>query len=202
MNYTFNPVSYNQAIRQKEWKEAIDKEIRFPEELKTWSSIKLGEKSNIKPINTKWIFRTKEDGTKKARLVAKGFQLEESSDIMYTPVARMSTIRIILNGNIESDICIKAPQGVKQENGKIFKLNKALYGLRESPKSWNNKFNEIAKFNAKDLGKVTNFLRMEISRESGKLMIKQTKFINKILEKFNITECKNCGHTYGTKLSS
>ncbi|UYV83380.1 hypothetical protein LAZ67_23000832 [Cordylochernes scorpioides] len=72
-----DPVSYNQAIRQKEWKEAIDKEIRSHEELKTWSSIKLGEKSNIKPIDTKWIFRTKEDRTKKARLVAKGFQLEE-----------------------------------------------------------------------------------------------------------------------------
>ncbi|UYV76708.1 hypothetical protein LAZ67_14001845 [Cordylochernes scorpioides] len=81
---------------------------------------------------------TKEDGTKKARLVAKGFQIEESSDIMYAPVARMSTIRMLLshatnknwevnqmdiptaflNGNIESDIYIKAPQGVKQENGK------------------------------------------------------------------------------------
>ncbi|UYV73309.1 hypothetical protein LAZ67_10002666 [Cordylochernes scorpioides] len=56
-----------------------------------------GEKSNIKPIDTKWIFRTKEDGTKKARLVAKGFQMEESSDIMYAPVARMSTIRMLLS---------------------------------------------------------------------------------------------------------
>ncbi|UYV76737.1 hypothetical protein LAZ67_14001914 [Cordylochernes scorpioides] len=51
-----DPVSYNQAIKQKEWKEAIDKEIRSHEEFKTWSSIKLGEKSNIKPIDTKWIF--------------------------------------------------------------------------------------------------------------------------------------------------
>ncbi|UYV72862.1 hypothetical protein LAZ67_10001017 [Cordylochernes scorpioides] len=217
-----DPVSYNQAIGQKEWKEAIDKEIRSHEELETLFSIKLGEKSNIKPIDTKWIFRTKEDGTKKARLVAHGFQMEESSDIMYAPVARMSTIRMLLshatnknwevnqmdistaflNGNIESDIYIKAPQGVKQENGKIFKQNKAIYGLRELPKSWNNKFNEIGnnidkvieifkqEFNAKDLGKVTNFLGMEISRESGKVMIKQTKFINKILEKFNMTECK------------
>ncbi|UYV75942.1 hypothetical protein LAZ67_13001877 [Cordylochernes scorpioides] len=45
-------------------------------------------------------------------------------------------------------------------------------------------------FNAKDFGKVTNFLGMEISRENGKLMIKQTKFINKIFEKFNMTEFK------------
>ncbi|UYV72948.1 hypothetical protein LAZ67_10001249 [Cordylochernes scorpioides] len=212
------------TIRQKEKKEAIDKEIRSHEELKTLSSIKLGEKLNIKPIDAKWIFRTKEDGTKKARLVAKGFQMEETSDIMYAPVAIMSTIRMLLSR-------------VKQENEKKIKLNKALYELRESPKSWNNKFKEITteyhftrslndsclyigdntwivlylddllitgkrdnidkviemfkqEFNAKDLGKVTNFLGMEISRESGKLMIKQTKFINKILEKSYITECK------------
>ncbi|UYV83381.1 hypothetical protein LAZ67_23000833 [Cordylochernes scorpioides] len=142
-------------------------------------------------------------------------------------VNQMDIPTAFLNGNIESDIYIKAPQGVNQENGKIFKLNKALYELRESPNSYNNKFNEIAskynftrslndsclyinddntwivlyiddllitgkrgnidkvieifkqEFNAKDLGKVTNFLGMEISRESGKLMIKQsslTKF--------------------------
>ncbi|UYV64717.1 hypothetical protein LAZ67_3001746, partial [Cordylochernes scorpioides] len=98
-----DPVSYNQAIKQKEWKEAIDKEIQSHEELKTWSSIKLGEKSNIKPIDTKWIFRTKEDGTKKARLVAKGFKMEESSDIMYAPVARMSTIRMLLSHAINKN---------------------------------------------------------------------------------------------------
>ncbi|UYV60655.1 hypothetical protein LAZ67_1001766, partial [Cordylochernes scorpioides] len=98
-----DPVSYNQAIKQKEWKEAIDKEIQSHEELKTWSSIKLGEKSNIKPIDTKWIFRTKEDGTKKACLVAKGFQMEESSDIMYAPVARMSTIRMLLSHAINKN---------------------------------------------------------------------------------------------------
>ncbi|UYV76012.1 hypothetical protein LAZ67_13002147, partial [Cordylochernes scorpioides] len=67
----------------------------------------------------------------KGSLNSKRIQMEESSDIMYAPVARMSTIRKLLshatnknwevnqmeiptaflNGNIESDIYIKAPQG-------------------------------------------------------------------------------------------
>ncbi|UYV64830.1 hypothetical protein LAZ67_3002103 [Cordylochernes scorpioides] len=41
--------------------------------------------------------RIKKDGTKKARLVAEGFQMKEKSDIMYAPVAGMSTIRMLLS---------------------------------------------------------------------------------------------------------
>lgn len=35
------------------------------------------------------------------------------------------------------------PEGLPQEKDKVFKLKRGLYGLRESPKCWNRKFNII-----------------------------------------------------------
>ncbi|KAG5893990.1 hypothetical protein JTB14_004245 [Gonioctena quinquepunctata] len=83
-------------------------------------------------IRTRRVFRTKKDGTEKARVVAKGFQLKEENPFgsVYSPVARLSTIRLLLsvkdynirqldiptafsNGTLESEVFIYAPSGVK-----------------------------------------------------------------------------------------
>ena len=131
--------------------------------MQTWSPAELPE--DQKAIGTKWIFKIKEDGTKKARLVAKGFQVpNESEEFSYAPVCRLSTIRILisvsvqkdwklnqidvptafLNGTIDNNVYIKTPDGLKTES-KHLKLNRALYGLRNAPKCWNVKFNEVMK---------------------------------------------------------
>lgn len=158
-----DPKTYDQAIsRDKEWKEAIDKEINAHIKMHTWSIVDM-PKGN-KAIDCKWIFRTKEDGTKKARIVAKGFQEDNNFNNNYAPVARLTTIRLLLahsiqkgwnvkqldiptaflNSNINSEVYMKAPKGLIVEKGKVLKMNKGLYGLKESPKCWNNKFNEFA----------------------------------------------------------
>lgn len=118
-----------------------------------------------KAIDTKWVFRTKDNNVKKARLVAKGFQ-EKIEDTVYSPVARMSTVRMVislavqnewnitqldvptafLNGKLTSDVFIKTPKGVDQNSkGKVLKLKRALYGLKESPKCWNETFDNVAR---------------------------------------------------------
>lgn len=251
-----DPLTFEEAHMEEEWKIAIQKEIDSHKKLGTWTITNLP--SGKKAIDTKWVFRTKEDGTKKARLVAKGFQVqEESMNTMYAPVARMSTIRMLfaeaiqndwnirqmdiptafLNGTIESEIYIKIPEGVEIDNSRVLKLNRALYGLKESPKSWNNKFNQVTleygfrrsnydfclycgdqvwlivfvddilltgsirkienavkwlklKFNAKDMGNVSNFLGMQIVRNDDHLLISQTKLIEKVLENFNMSDCR------------
>lgn len=48
-----------------------------------------------------------------------------------------------LNGELKNDIYIKIPEGVKEINNKVLKLNKALYGLREAPRVWNDCFNNF-----------------------------------------------------------
>ncbi|KAG5868166.1 hypothetical protein JTB14_020310 [Gonioctena quinquepunctata] len=67
---------YKEAYKSKEWQKAVQSELMSHDKLKTWSITDLPDGKS--PIDTRWVFRTKEDGTKKARLVAKGFQLHST----------------------------------------------------------------------------------------------------------------------------
>lgn len=156
-----DPNTYEEAVAAGEgWEEAIRKELEAHEKFCTWEPATLPE--GIKPIDTKWIFRTKQSGMKKARLVARGFQESCNYDV-YSPVAKMTTIRTMLslalhknlglrqldiptaflNGELEQDIYIKRPEGIHC-GAKILKLNRALYGLKSAPKCWNQKFHAFA----------------------------------------------------------
>ncbi|KAK9751421.1 Reverse transcriptase (RNA-dependent DNA polymerase) [Popillia japonica] len=80
--------TYEEAMdNSKEWKHAIQKELRSHEELGTWKEVTLPESKRA--IDTKWVFITKQNGEKKARLVAKGFQADSKKYTVYSPVARM-----------------------------------------------------------------------------------------------------------------
>ena len=45
-----------------------------------------------------------------------------------------------LYGDLDIDVYIKSPRGVNVKEGTFLKLNKAPYGLRESPSKWNECF--------------------------------------------------------------
>lgn len=123
--------------------------------------------SNAKLIGSRWVF-TMKSGPEikyKARLVAKGFMQRESVDYeeVYSPVARLSTIRVLLSigvqkmftfyqmdvktaflhGYIKEDVYLSAPDGVNVPDGSVLKLNRSLYGLKQSPKCWNTRFNDF-----------------------------------------------------------
>ncbi|KAK9695564.1 Reverse transcriptase (RNA-dependent DNA polymerase) [Popillia japonica] len=88
-----DPKTYEEAITDKQWRKAIEDEIKAHEHFGTWVKAELPK--NKIAIDTKWIFRTKQDNVKKARLVARAFQ-EENLQNVYAPVARMSTIETCL----------------------------------------------------------------------------------------------------------
>lgn len=53
-----------------------------------------------------------------------------------------------LNEKLKSDVFIKIPQGLEiKNNNTALKLKRALYGLVESPKCWNETLDEFAKAN-------------------------------------------------------
>lgn len=58
-----------------------------------------------------------------------------------------------LHGDLKEEVYVSQPDGfvVKGQENKVYKLNKALYGLRQAPRAWNEKLNSI-------LGKL-NFVR-------------------------------------------
>uniref|UniRef100_A0A0A9XG27 Retrovirus-related Pol polyprotein from transposon TNT 1-94 n=2 Tax=Lygus hesperus TaxID=30085 RepID=A0A0A9XG27_LYGHE len=157
-----DPKSYRDAMKEKKWQEAIRNELSALENLGTWTPATLPETSTA--IDTRWVFRTKDDGTPKARLVARGYQepQDEYQEWTYAPVCRMSTVRLLisfavqydwpirqidvpsafLNGFVDGEVYIKTPEGVNSTS-RFMKLNRALYGLRRSPKCWNVRFNQI-----------------------------------------------------------
>jgi hypothetical protein len=150
-----------------DWKEVDRIEMDLILSNRTWelSELPFGCKS----IGCKWVFKKKlrPDGTidkYKARLVAKGYTQKEGEDFFdtYSPVARMTTIRVLLslaalygllvhqmdvktaflNGELDEEIYMDQPDWfvVKSEEQKVCKLLKSLYGLKQAPKQWHKKF--------------------------------------------------------------
>ncbi|KAK8708413.1 hypothetical protein V6N13_059455 [Hibiscus sabdariffa] len=107
-----------------------------------------------------------ENQTYKGRLVAKGFRQIHGVDYdeTFSPVAMIKSIRILLavaafhdyeiwqmdvktaflNGKLEEDVYMTQPEGfVTPENaGKVCKLQRSIYGLKQASRSWNLHFNE------------------------------------------------------------
>jgi hypothetical protein len=103
-NIDQDPRTYGEAMASRDvafWKEAIQDEMDSIMQNKVWKLADLPP--GCKPLGCKWIFKRKMkvDGTidkYKARLVIQGFRQKEGIDYFdtYAPVARISTIRLLL----------------------------------------------------------------------------------------------------------
>ncbi|CAA7034524.1 unnamed protein product [Microthlaspi erraticum] len=118
---------------------ACEDEISSIEKNNTWDLVELPY--GAKPIGLKWVFKLKRnsDGSinkHKSRLVAKGYVQRYGIDFEETA---------FLHGELKETVYVKQPAGfeVKGSEGKVYKLNKALYGLRQAPRAWNHKLNQI-----------------------------------------------------------
>ena len=60
-------------------------------------------------------------------------------------IMQMDVETAFLNGIIKSEVFVKQPMGYDDKSGKICKLSKALYGLRESSRVWYECFDEYIK---------------------------------------------------------
>ncbi|MCO5554598.1 hypothetical protein L7F22_008129 [Adiantum nelumboides] len=96
------PTTYKVASTQKEWKEAMDKEMDALYKNGTWNLGPLPH--NKKAIGCKWLYKLKfnKEGTVdryKVRLVAKGFAQQHGLDYdeTYAPIAKMSSIRLLIS---------------------------------------------------------------------------------------------------------
>uniref|UniRef100_A0A2N9J933 Uncharacterized protein n=1 Tax=Fagus sylvatica TaxID=28930 RepID=A0A2N9J933_FAGSY len=128
-------------------------------------------KQGRKPVGCKWVLRKKykADGSLdkyKARLVAKGFTQQPGVDFVdtYSPVAKFALVRIImvvaarldlelhqldvktafLNGDLKEEIYMDQSDGfhIKDQEGKVCRLKKSLYGLKQSSRQWYLKFHQ------------------------------------------------------------
>ena len=103
----------------------------------------------------------------KARLVTKGYTQTYTVDYAetFSPVAKISSIRILislvanlgwplfqldiknafLNGNLKEEVYMEQPPRfvAHRESGKVCRLHKAIYGLKQSLRAWFGKFSEV-----------------------------------------------------------
>lgn len=160
---TDDPIYYEEAVKKKNWRDAMNKEIAAIRKNQTWELVQAPSEAKI--IGVKSVYKTKLDENGevskcKAHLVAKGYAQEKGVDYdeVFAPVARWDTIRMVialaarngwklyqldvksafLHGELHENVYVSQPQGyeVKGEESKVYKLKRALYGLKQAPRAW------------------------------------------------------------------
>ena len=210
------PVNFNEAISSpdsEKWQRAIQEEMDALEENNTWNLVSLPQ--GKRPIGSKWVFTIKNSNRYKARLVAKGFSQREGIDYFETfaPVVRYESIRILLsiaakedyeiakfdvktaflNGDLQEEIYLQIPDGyvTEETRGLVYKLRRSLYGLKQSPRCWNEKFvGFLRSFNFKNIesdkcvfvGVVSDFkVYLALYVDDGLIICESQSAIDKVL---------------------
>ena len=255
------------------WKNAMDEEFASLANNNTFTLTEPPPDREI--VGGKWVYTIKtgvnNEETYKARYVAKGYSQIPGVDYheTFAPTARMSSIRVLvqhavqnnmqvhqmdvksayLNAPIDCDIYVEQPKGYEKFGKKgeklVCKLNKSLYGLKQSGRNWNETLHDYLardgfsqsladpcvyfkfidgnrnkciimiiwvddliisasnstllqsvkdglckQFKMKDLGVLHWFLGTEFKCSDDVIEMSQSRYIEKVLTKFNMTDCK------------
>ena len=166
------PNTYLEAVMSPDknlWVRAMAEEIAS---LKANNTFDLVERPpGIKLIGARWLYKIKQDPSEtfiyKARWVARGFSQKFGLDYdeTYAPTARMTSVRMLceisvhkklfieqldvnnayLHSDIDRPIYMVQPQGFVSNQNLVCKLNKSLYGLKQSARLWNSTIDKFLK---------------------------------------------------------
>ena len=162
------PTSYAEAVGDpvwgELWKEAINAELTALASNGTWEEVVPPKGANI--VTSKWVLKPKlqTDGKLdklKARVVARGFSQRHGIDYedTFAPTVRFATLRtflaIVAMENLECHqldvnnaftesflkevIYMAAPPGVKVAPGRVLRILRSLYGLKQAARDWNER---------------------------------------------------------------
>ena len=166
------PRHIHEALDDPNWKVAVMDEMNALKRSGTWELMDLPKEKRT--VGCKWVFTVKCKANRsieryKARLVAKGFTQTYGIDYQETfaPVAKINSIKILLslavnfnwplhqldiknvflNGDLEKEVFMNLPPGFEEKLGsnKVCKLKKSLYGLKQSPRAWFERFGKAVK---------------------------------------------------------
>ncbi|GJT03778.1 putative ribonuclease H-like domain-containing protein [Tanacetum coccineum] len=209
------PKKVIQALTDPSWIEAMQDELLQFKLQKVWTLVDLpyGKRA----IGTKWVYRNKKDERgivvrNKARLVAQGYTQEEGIDYdeVFAPVARIEAIRLFLAyasfmnfvvyqmdvksaflyGKIEEEVYVCQPLGFEDPEfpDRVYKVEKALYGLHQAPRAWYETLSTYLLENGFQRGTIdkTLFIKKVMQKEDG-IFISQDKYVDEILKKFGFS---------------
>ena len=163
------PKDWKSAKMDPKWRDAMIEELEALKKNKTWVLTRLPE--GKKAVGCKWIYTVKQNSQGKierykARLVARGYSQTYGIDYdeTFAPVAKMNTVRILvscaanfgwplhqldvknafLHGDLQEEVYMEIPPGfgTSETTGKVCKLRKSIYGLKQSPRAWFDRFRQ------------------------------------------------------------
>ena len=186
------PSSYKEMLRRdnaerEKWLKGCDKELKNMILKNVWTTM---SKDNLpqgrRLLKCKWVFKLKRDGTYRSRLVAMGFS--QIPGVYFTnsfaPVVSDVTLRILLilkmifewdtkiidveqaflYGDLENEIYMEIPEGMKAPSNSCLQLKKSIYGLVQASRTFWQTFTKHLKSKG-----------FKISRADSCLFIRQTK---------------------------
>lgn len=266
---TNTPFTYQEALLSPDaelWQKAMDSELISLCENSAFTSVPQPKDKSI--VGGRWVYKIKRNADNepyyKARYVAKGYSQIPGIDFQdtFSPTAKIASVRTLaqvavennmvvhqmdvktayLNAPIDCEVYISPPPGFEKDGSTVWKLNKSLYGLKQSGRNWNillhdklisfgfvqsksdpcayilskdddltilmvwvddiiiaansnfvlNQVKEFLNenFNMKDMGILRWFLGIEFKFERDCIKMNQTQYLRRILDKFNMGDCK------------
>ncbi|GJW77158.1 putative ribonuclease H-like domain-containing protein [Tanacetum coccineum] len=207
------------ALKDPSWIEAMQEELLQFKLQEVWTLVDL--LNGKRAIGSKWVFRNKNDerGTmirNKARLVTQGCTQEEgiNYDEAFAPVVRIKAIRLFLAyasfkdfvvyqmdvksaflyRKIEEEVYVCQPPGFEDPNflDRVYKVEKALYGLHQAPRAWYETLSTYLLDNGFQRRKIDKTLIIKkykgdilrVKQKKDGIFISQDKYVDEILQKF------------------
>jgi hypothetical protein len=155
------PSTFEEAVKQKEWKEAMMEEYQSVMKNDVWEVVPRPKEKFL--VTSKLVYKINhavDESIDKYKVifVARGFSQQEGEDYdeTFAPISRYTSIRAIisletsmgwslhqmdvkttfLNGVIEEEVYIEQPQcfEANPRETHVCRLKKALYGLKQAPR--------------------------------------------------------------------
>ncbi|GJW35061.1 putative ribonuclease H-like domain-containing protein [Tanacetum coccineum] len=193
-----------QALIDPSWIEAMQDELLQFKLQKVWTLVDLPY--DKRAIGTNWVYMNNKDKRgivirNKARLVAQGYTQEEGIDYdeVFAPVARIEAIRLFLAyasfkdfvvyqmdvksaflyGKIEEEVYVCQHLGFEDLEfpDRVYKVEKALYGLHQAPRAWYETLSTYL---------LDNGFQRDLLRRSYAL----SKYVDEIFKKFGFSTVK------------
>ncbi|KAA0045027.1 Beta-galactosidase [Cucumis melo var. makuwa] len=154
------------ALECPEWKNAVMEDMKALEKNNTWEICALPK--GHKPVGSKWVFtlKYKADGT---------LDRHKASPFCYCK-QKLASISLdvknaFLNEDLVKEVYMSLPPSFEAQFGQqVCKLQKSLYGLKQSPRAWFDRFTTFVKSQGYSQGHFDHTLFTKVF-ETGKIAV-------------------------------